>query len=340
MIFENVYVEKDVADRAQTQLILRNLEKFKLLEPGSEKLIHGTYNQYFGATKKPYLQKRTNLNLFIAQKKGLLVKPAPPAYGASTNKQHYYFVHSYNCIYECEYCYLQGYFHSPDLVFFINHEEVIEEMTKIIKTTNEETWFHAGEFSDSLALSHITNEFSFYWPFFKTHRHATLELRTKSANVSLLAKTEPLSNVVVSFSMSPIDTIKEVEHKTAPLMARIEALSILKNKGFQLGLHFDPIIYSENIFDSYRVLIQNIVSRVTPDSFRYISIGVVRFTPDVYHQMNKNYPQSKVLNDSLRKGPDEKVKYSKPFRQWILKNIRQVLLDFGFTSTQIYECME
>ena len=43
-----------------------------------------------------------------------LVKETPAAYGLS-GEPHYYFIHSYNCLYECDYCYLQGYFHSPDL---------------------------------------------------------------------------------------------------------------------------------------------------------------------------------------------------------------------------------
>ena len=131
--------------------------------------------------KKPYLQKRDNLNIFIARKTGDLVKEAPPAYGKGDEK-HFYFVHAYNCIYECQYCYLQGYFNSPDLVLFVNYDEIISEMERLaIKYPN--AWFHAGEFSDSLALSDLTGELPYLHKFAEHHPTVKIELRTKSVNL-------------------------------------------------------------------------------------------------------------------------------------------------------------
>ena len=116
MMFEKIFIEEHLENHPK---VLEIKNRFK----NSELKFIKKVEDVFGRVKKPYLQKRTNLNLFIGEKKGQLVKPAPPAYGLS-GEPHYYFVHAYNCIYECNYCYLQGYFQSPDIVIFLNHHEI------------------------------------------------------------------------------------------------------------------------------------------------------------------------------------------------------------------------
>ena len=231
----------------------------------------------FGRVKKPYLQKRTNLNLFIGEKKGQLVKETPDAYGLSGDP-HYYFIHSYNCLYECDYCYLQGYFHSPDLVFFINHEEIIEEMRAIIKKNGPHkiSWFHAGEYSDSLALSHITGELPLYFDFFRNLKNAKLELRTKSANIKELKALKPSKNIIVSFSLSPKEQIKDHDLKTPPLQTRLKAMETLDKLGHPIALHLDPIIFCEDFKSQYEEMLESLFKHISPERIEYISLGVVR----------------------------------------------------------------
>src|SRR3989337_415915 len=101
-MFERIFLEKEVKDQIRAQEILKNLGRsdFEIIEK---------IDDIFGKVKKPYLQKRESLNLFIGKKRGTLVKQAPNAYGV-LGEPHFYFIHAYNCIYECQYCYLQGYF--------------------------------------------------------------------------------------------------------------------------------------------------------------------------------------------------------------------------------------
>ena len=195
-MFKTIFIEKHL----HGSHITRNItSKFK----SAELKYIDTYEDIFQKVKKPYLQKRDELNLFIASKKGTLIKEAPDAYGLS-GEPHYYFINAYNCIYECNYCYLQGYFHSPDIVFFINHDEIAKSIELKIKDhlaeSNNGIWFHAGEFSDSLALSHLTRDLEYYHRVFKKYPQAYLELRTKSANIKLLESLEPLDNMITSFS--------------------------------------------------------------------------------------------------------------------------------------------
>lgn len=337
MMFEKIFIEEHLENHPKVLEIKARFQnsEFKLIKKVED---------VFGRVKKPYLQKRTNLNLFIGEKKGQLVKPAPPAYGLS-GEPHYYFVHAYNCIYECNYCYLQGYFQSPDIVIFLNHQEIGDEIKRLAEEharnhPGEKIWFHAGEYSDSLALTHLTGELPHYFELFKNLPNAYLELRTKSVNIKELVKLEPSENIVVSFSLAPEHRTKMNDLKTPGLKARLEAIRELNELGHPIGIHFDPIIYDEKLEQSYTELIHSLSVVLPPEKIRYISIGVVRFTKNVYHQVMKNYPESDFLVDDFVKSFDNKIRYNRPTRMWILGKVKSLLVEAGVPVEKIYECME
>lgn len=332
-MFKKIFIENEFKDHPRIQSIL---DRFST----SEVCWIEDYAQIWGKVKKPYLQKRDNLNLFIARKKGQLVKEAPDAYGVAGEK-HFYYIHAYNCIYECEYCYLQGYFNTPDIVIFLNHDEIRQEMQKILnENPNQNVWFHAGEFSDSLALSHITDEHSPYWSFFSDNPRAKLELRTKSVNIKPLLNLEPINNAIISFSLSSVSASKDIDFKTPSFKARLSAIEKLQKYGYRIALHFDPIVYSENVIEEYQEVIKKIHESLDVSKIAYLSIGVVRFTSDVLNEVQKNYPDSKIHAENLVKSFDSKMRYNRPMRMWLLNSIKQLLLDHGFQPQQIYLCME
>lgn len=333
-MFRNIFIENDIENNSYTKNIIKRFPQAKLKYLQS-------INDVWGKVKKPYLQKRTSLDLFIGSKKGELVKVAPDAYGLKGDP-HYYFVHAYNCIYECHYCYLQGYFNTPDIVLYVNHQEILDQIVAITQQSapNSRPWFHAGEYSDSLALSHITGEIPLYFETFKNIPQAYLELRTKSVNIRPLLSIAPVPNVIVSMSMAPAQQINKFDEKTPPLKARLIALKKLAQHGHSIGLHFDPVIYTDNFKDEYRTLIQQIFSTIDIEIVEYLSIGVVRFTKPVYHQVKLNYPRSEILQAEFVKSFDNKIRYQRPHRLWILSTIKQLLIDSGLDQNKIYLCME
>lgn len=332
-MFSRILVEEQILSWPRTQFII---DKFSHVPVHVISDIEEVFNQ----VKKPYLQKRENLQLFLGQKKGSLVKPTPAAYGMTDNP-HYYFIHAYNCIYECQYCYLQGYFHSPDIVLFLNYEEIFEEIKKTTeKHPGKEVWFHAGEYSDSLALSHLTKELPMLFETFANLPTARCELRSKSVNVKELLDVAPLANVICTFSLSSQQNLEQFDLKTPPLKTRLLGLKKLRDHGHPIGLHLDPVVFTENFEAEYRELMQEIVKVIPAEEIRYISMGVVRFTKDVFHQVKKNYPESPLLHAEFVKSFDNKVRYSRPMRSWMLSKIKDICLDLGLEQNQLYFCME
>jgi spore photoproduct lyase len=331
-MWNKVYVEKDLLGESHVQAMLSKLNH--------EPIEIDSFDEIWGRSKKPYLHKRDSLNLFIARKKGQLLKEAPDAYGKA-GEPHYYFIHAFNCIYECQYCYLQGYFNTPDIVLFVNHAEIMAEMERILSLHPEKrVWFHAGEFSDSLALSHITGEVGIYHAFCEKHPHAVIELRTKSVNIRELKELKPLPNFIVSFSLSPKEMARKIDLKTPSTKARLEAMKTLMDLGHAIGAHFDPIVYEEKFSEHYAELLQHMEEHGLTSKLAYLSLGVVRFTKDVYREVERNYPESVIHTTSMVKSFDGKVRYSVPVRGMILTEVKNLAIKYGVKKERIYFCME
>lgn len=331
-MWNKVYVEQEVASHPRVQHILSKGNHAPILVE--------SFDDIWGRSKKPYLHKRDSLNLFLARKKGQLLKLAPDAYGKA-GEPHYYFIHAYNCIYECQYCYLQGYFNTPDIVLFINHEEILAEMKEILlKHPGQRVWFHAGEFSDSLALTHLTGELNLYHAFCKENPDAIIELRTKSVNTRELLELSPLDNFIVSFSLSPMDVARRIDLKTPSTSARLKTMAVLLEKGYPLAAHFDPIIYHDDFKIQYEELLREMNCLNLTSNLLYLSLGVVRFTKDVYREVERNYPDSLIHTTPMIKSFDNKVRYNYPMRMWMMNSVKELALNHGVKEERIYLCME
>jgi spore photoproduct lyase len=202
----------------------------------------------------------------------------------------------------------------------------------------QKVWFHAGEFSDSLAHTHLTGELELYHQFCKENPDAIIELRTKSVNTKEMVKLEPLPNFIVSFSLSPKDMARRVDLKTPSADSRLKAMDSLRSLGHKIAAHFDPIIYEDHLKDNYESLLVS-MKELNPE-LQYLSLGVVRFTKDVYREAERNYPDSLIHTGPMIKSFDGKVRYHRPMRMWMMNTVKDLAIKHGIKEERIYLCME
>jgi len=167
-----------------------------------------------------------------------------------------------------------------------------------------------------------------------------MELRTKSVNIKSILQLNPIENAVISFSLSPAEALRRYDHKTPSLKGRLKAIGELADSGFKVALHLDPIIDIETLDEDYSLLLQQITQVVKPEQIEYISLGVVRFTKDVYQQFKRNYPESQMQAAEFVTSFDNKVRYSRPHRLNILNRIKDICLSAGMAEKKVYLCME
>ncbi len=287
-MIETIYVEDAVASHPRVQSILSRFSKAAAI-PVTR------YGEVFNRNHQSFRLQKRKPSLILAEKQGNRVLPAPEGYGIGS-AQNFYFSHVLNCLYDCRYCFLQGMYRSAHYVVFVNYEDFQDAIVSTaIARPDEDVYFFSGYDGDSLALDSITGFVDAFVPFFAEHPRTYLELRTKSAAIRPLLSHEPGANVVVAFSFTPVAFGNALEHGVPKLEARVGAMRQLAERGYRLGLRFDPLLYTKHYRQHYRGLFEAIFSQLDVRSLHSVSFGPFRMPRDYFQRMQKLYPEEKLF---------------------------------------------
>lgn len=245
-----------------------------------------------------------------------------------------------NCPLDCSYCILQSYFNQSNLRIFVNLQEELENILQTIDCKPDKIFrIGTGEFTDSLAMDHITGLSEILLPVFSKRKNAVLELKTKTNRVKRLLASRHRDRIIVSWSLnSPYISTRE-EHGAARLKKRLEAARLCQAEGYALGFHFDPLIYHENWREEYLKVIELIDKYIHPKRIIWISLGSFRFMPELRPIIRKRHPETCILDGEFIVGLDGKMRYFKPLRIELYSFIRQYLEKWN-PSPGLYLCME
>ena len=288
-MINQIYVEREIKDHDRVSYILR---RFSSQRP----LYIDHYGELFNRKNQNFRLQKSYPNLILAKKKRGYVLEAPKDFGIG-DTYNFYFSHMFNCLYDCDYCFLQGMYSSADFVLFVNYEDFedgIREKTAQLK--GQKATFFSGYDCDSLAFDGVTGFIKYFLPIFKQNKNAILELRTKSNQINKLLKHEPIDNCIVAFSFTPENISKLIEHKVPSVKNRIKAMKQLANIGWKIGLRFDPIIPACNFAKIYDKLFQNIASNIPEESIHSISFGMMRFPKKMFKKMTKENSNKRLFS--------------------------------------------
>ena len=297
-----IYYERSVINLARTKDIFKKYKNAELLEIGNYKNIFD---------KK--LSGQPQNSIVLASVNNAISK-APPLYGHPW--WGYFFKNSLNCVYDCSYCYLKWAFKNEQNVFFLNYEDIKQQITKTIwESKNEVNWFYSSDYSDNLATDSITDFCHEFIPFFALQKHAKMEIRTKSTNIQSMLNLTPTNNVEIAFSLNPAEVIAEHEKLTSSLEKRIHAINTLINAWWQVGIRFIPLIECENYERVYNEFLDYILQNIDIDAIYSVFIGWLLYTHDDYNEILKKQPYLKILHD-LEKWNDGYYRESQKMRKF------------------------
>ena len=244
------------------------------------------------------------------------------------------------CPLDCSYCILQHYLqNNPLLTIYTNVDEILTKASIRIAGQNGRKFrIGTGELSDSLALDHITGFSKKLIEYFSHHPNVTLELKTKTANINHLLKLNHNGGTVLAWSVGPPRLIRGEETGTASMAERFVAAQKAIEAGYKVAFHFDPIVYSENWEDEYRSVVEEIVGPFPRNKIAWISLGTLRFPPEMKETVMKRFPKSRIFYNELVP-INGKVRYFRPIRENIYKKMLEWLKPLRKT-TPIYLCME
>ncbi len=274
--------------------------------------------------------------VFIVQENWDFIKPCP------CTKNHigcnyWIFNLGFGCPYDCSYCFLQQYTNFPGIVLPANIDDFFEKFDDFYKKINRPIRIGTGEFCDSLALDHITGYATKLIEFFR-NKPVYFELKTKSNNIGNILKLAGSKNIVISWSLNPESIVKSEELLATSLEQRLEAALAIQEKGFSIGFHFDPVIYSEDWQQLYSQVIDQLYAKLkTP--FAWISIGTLRGTRKLKNAAELRFPESDIFYGELLLGKDKKLRYPKFMRKNIYQKMLKMIRKYD-KKTPVYLCME
>jgi spore photoproduct lyase len=90
----------------------------------------------------------------------------------------------------------------------------------------------------------------------------------------------------------------------------------------------------------YDQLVKKIFRVVSPKHIAWISIGALRFNPEMKKHIEDYFPNSKLTGAEMVLGGDGKVRYVKPLRVKMFTQLVESIRKYGGDDPFVYLCME
>jgi spore photoproduct lyase len=100
------------------------------------------------------------------------------------------------------------------------------------------------------------------------------------------------------------------------------------------------LLYHEDWEITYPDLIRQLFEVVDPKNVAWISIGSLRFPPEMKDKVLEKFPKSKIMFAELIRGMDGKMRYPKPLRLDMYRTVYNALRQYGGDNLFVYFCME
>ena len=245
-----------------------------------------------------------------------------------------------NCPMACSYCILQAYFQDRILKIWANQEDLFRELAAGFGT-DRSTRFRVGtgEFTDSLALEHLTGYSHDLVGFLRDYDNVVLELKSKVVDLSWMDATDRTDRVLPAWSLNAPVINQRQEFDVSTLDERLEAARTCAEAGFKVCLHFDPIIHFPGWREGYAEIIDRIFDFVKPEQIAYMSLGSFRCMPQLTPIIADNFPDATYIYNEFVPGLDGKARLLRPLRLEQFTFMVDRLRSHGM-DRQLYFCME
>lgn len=284
--FSHIYIEDRAAGYPAAQEILK---KF----PFSIKVTINHYKDLFNRPHQNFLLQKESPKLILA------VKDDPYLYKGSEicenfgNTNFYYTSVLLNCIYHCDYCYLQGLYSSANIVVFVNMEDFFRAVKR--QLLEGPLYLTTSYDSDLLAFEGVIPYASQWIEFAKAQKGLLVEIRTKSAGYGLIQAHSPTDRVILAWTLSPDEVTQRYEKRTPSLDARLNSIRMAASDGWRIRLSLEPIIRLKGWREIYGKFVDKI-SEMLPDHWiGDINIGAFRMSRDHFKKIEKSRTDTDIF---------------------------------------------
>lgn len=277
--FSHIYVERRALSYPVTQHILKAF-------PDSIRIVNKHYKDVFNRPRQDFYRQKDSPKIILA------IKEPPFLYKGSQvcenfgNKNFYYTSVLLNCLYNCDYCYLQGLYSSANVVVFVNINDFFDAVEKQLES--QFLYLCTSYDTDLLALEGLVPYTSKWIEFARYKENLCIEIRTKSANYNAIASLKPSEQVVLAWSLSPYEIVERYEKATPSLKARLTAAKAAMEDGWQVRLCFEPILKVKRWQKIYADFIEYVFSVLPHEKVFDANIGTLRMNKEYFKKIQKS----------------------------------------------------
>jgi spore photoproduct lyase len=330
---ERIFVERSVRDLPFTRSLLSRWPAV----PSQEVDRPQEAQELVSRTADPLTAGKRSL--LIARQRGPFIKrcPGTKAYICCG----YGIINTANgCDLDCSYCILQGYLNNPLLTVYANVEELIEQLDALLSGGGDRFYrLGTGELTDSLSLDPLFGHARLLVPYFAGKNNAILELKTKTTNVGELLQLDHNGRTVVSWSLNAQPVVSREERGAPPVASRLAAARRCCQAGYRIGFHFDPLITYPGWEEDYQAVVDAIFEHVEPEAIAWISLGALRYPPQLDGIIRRRHPNSDIVLGELFPGQDGKLRYFRPIRTALFRKMNAWIKEHD-EGIFVYLCME
>lgn len=276
-LFSHLYIEKGILDHPQTQRIRAKFSD-------SQVIVIDHYKEVFNRPAQSFAAQSHSKKLILARKEGKFLHEGSQYSDGFGIEQFFYASSVMGCLYDCDYCYLQGLYPSANTVLFVNLEDAFEQLRPYL---HRDTLVATSYDTDTLAIESLTHQTREWLEFAAEHDRLHLEIRTKSANIKSLKSIAPSPRVTLAWTLSPQEIIDRYEHATPSFEKRLGAVQEALSLGWNVRLCVDPVIYTENFDILYPELIEQIFASIDPNAIEHLTLGSFRMSQSHLRSLKK-----------------------------------------------------
>lgn len=289
--FSHLYVEHAAFDYPHTQQLIARFDRAQVIPIGDYKSVFARPRQHFQTQKR-------SVKLILAVKKDHFIYPGSGRSQSFGFENFYYNALMLNCLYNCDYCYLQGMYPSANIVVFVNLEDYFTATRQAIADLpdpHQPLYLCISYDTDLLAFERVIPYCSAWIDFVKQQPRLLIEIRTKSALYRAIRHLPPTDRVILAWTLSPDVVADRYETGAPPLRQRLQAIREAIEDGWSVRLCFDPVLKIPDWQTHYGALIEDTFEQIPAERIRDAAIGVFRMSTGYFDRIKKQRHDSDLL---------------------------------------------
>jgi spore photoproduct lyase len=291
--FSHLYVEEELLNGPWASKV----DEVKSRFPKATVVLIDSFQELTQRRTISWNDQKRSPKLVIARKRGELVYPCSDVAPNFGHPNFYYAVPMQNCLYDCEYCYLQGMYTSANMVYFVNQQEMVDQTLHLQQCLGE-VYVCIAYDNDILAMESLLGVTADWVRGLRDHKAVTVEVRTKSANFRALKTVEPTSNFILAWTLSPQVVSDRFEAGTPGLSSRLKSLTAALQAGWRVRLCLDPLLPVQGWREAYGDLFRILDEHALWKSLEDVSYGLFRMPKQILRQAKRARPDSALLHSA------------------------------------------